>query len=248
VVVGANVTAENTATGVKTATLSNGSGVYTVRFLPIGPYTLTVDAKGFSLARVDAFPLEIDQTAKVNVALKISTSTTTEVRETVHPILNTSDATFGNTLSTTEIENIPLNGRNFSSALPCVPNTLNPTGADNGVCAYGVAGQFAFGSAHNSTERAPGYRQVDTSLFKDFHVWREQVVGFRADFSTLSILPVTETRTITSPTAASARSLAYVPRRDRYSSACITCFNPIPGLPDCVSRQTTGRQHRVRSL
>jgi hypothetical protein len=27
-----------------------------------------------------------------------------------------------------------------------------------------------------------GYRQVDTSLCKDFHVWREQLVGFRADF------------------------------------------------------------------
>ena len=69
------------------------------------------------------------------------------------------------------------------SAQPCVPDPLtNPTGADNGVCAYGVANQFAFGTAHNSTERAPGYRQVDMSLFKDFHVWHEQVVGFRADF------------------------------------------------------------------
>ena len=35
----------------------------------------------------------------------------------------------------------------------------------------------------NSTERAPGYRQVDLSLFKDFHLWNEQnVLGFRADF------------------------------------------------------------------
>ena len=58
-------------------------------------------------------------------------------------------------------------------------------GADNGVCAYGLAynnGLPAFGTAAINTERAPGYRQVDTSLFKDFHIWREQVVGFRADF------------------------------------------------------------------
>ena len=59
---------------------------------------------------------------------------------------------------------------------------VNPTGADSGVCAYGVAGSFQFGSADNSTERAPDYRQVDMSLFKDFHVWEQQVVGFRADF------------------------------------------------------------------
>ncbi|MBV9341298.1 MAG: hypothetical protein JO159_10480, partial [Acidobacteria bacterium] len=63
------------------------------------------------------------------------------------------------------------------SAQPC----LTP-GVDNGVCAYGSASPFTFGTAHNSTQRAPGYRQVDTSLFKDFHVWHEQVVGFRTDF------------------------------------------------------------------
>jgi hypothetical protein len=64
------------------------------------------------------------------------------------------------------------------------PSALNATNCpSNGSCAYGVALPFTFGTAHNSTERAPGYRQVDTSLFKDFHVWGEQhVLGFRADF------------------------------------------------------------------
>jgi len=40
-----------------------------------------------------------------------------------------------------------------------------------------------FGTAAINTERAPGYRQVDTSFFKEFHVWGENhVLGFRADF------------------------------------------------------------------
>ena len=63
------------------------------------------------------------------------------------------------------------------SAQPCLT-----AGVDNGVCAYGVAAPFTFGSAHNSTERSPGYSQVDTSFFKEFRVWREQELGFRADF------------------------------------------------------------------
>jgi hypothetical protein len=63
------------------------------------------------------------------------------------------------------------------SAQPCLT-----AGVDNGSCAYGNPASFTFGSAHNSTERAPGYRQVDLSLFKDFHVWHENVVGFRVDF------------------------------------------------------------------
>ena len=53
---------------------------------------------------------------------------------------------------------------------------------DDGTCAYGAAGSFTFGTAANGTERGPGYRQVDMSLFKDFHVWHEHVFGFRADF------------------------------------------------------------------
>jgi hypothetical protein len=46
-------------------------------------------------------------------------------------------------------------------------------GIDDGTCAYGAEGTFQFGTAANSTERGPGYRQVDASLFKDFHLWGE---------------------------------------------------------------------------
>jgi hypothetical protein len=63
------------------------------------------------------------------------------------------------------------------SAVPCLT-----TGVDDGTCAYGNPGAFTFGTAGNGSERGPGYQQVDASFFKDFHVWREHVVGFRADF------------------------------------------------------------------
>jgi hypothetical protein len=52
----------------------------------------------------------------------------------------------------------------------------------NGACAYGLATTNTFGTSKNGSERAPGYRQVDMSLFKDFHVWEQHVLGFRADF------------------------------------------------------------------
>jgi len=130
-VVGANVTATNVATGVKSVTQTNRSGVYTIRFLPIGTYSLAVQAKGFSDEQLAPFSLEIDQTATVNVAMKVSASTTTmQVNEAVHPILDTNDATLGNTLTTAEIENIPLNGRNFSSLTLFQPGAVatDPTG------------------------------------------------------------------------------------------------------------------------
>ena len=130
VVPGAKVVAENVATGVKTSAQTNSDGVYTLRFLPIGTYTVTMSAKGFATQKVEAFPLEINQTAKVDARLTISDATTVEVRETIHPILNTTDSTLGNTLSTNEIANIPLNGRNFSALTLYQPGAIDtdPTG------------------------------------------------------------------------------------------------------------------------
>ena len=130
VVLGAKVVCENTATGVKTSVQTNSAGVYTLRFLPIGTYTVTIVAKGFATQKVQAFSLEIDQTAEVNATLTISGSTTVEVKETIHPILDTTDATLGNTLSATEIANIPLNGRNFSALTLFQPGAVDtdPTG------------------------------------------------------------------------------------------------------------------------
>lgn len=130
VVVGANVTAQNSDTGVRTTAQTNGIGVYTIRFLPIGTYTLSVEAKGFTTDQIAPFPLEINQTAKIDVAMKVSTSTTMVVNESVHPILDTTDATLGNTLTTTEIANIPLNGRNFSALTLFQPGAVDtdPTG------------------------------------------------------------------------------------------------------------------------
>ena len=130
VVVGATVTAENTATGVKTTGQTNGSGVYTIRFLPIGTYTVTIEAAGFAQQTVAPFALEIDQTAKINATMTIGASTTVSVESNVHPILDTTDATLGNTLTTNEIANIPLNGRNFSSLTLFQPGAVDtdPTG------------------------------------------------------------------------------------------------------------------------
>lgn len=60
------------------------------------------------------------------------------------------------------------------SATPC-------SSADNGVCAYGAELPNSFGTTANGTERAPGFEQIDASLFKDFHLTETHALGFRAD-------------------------------------------------------------------
>jgi Carboxypeptidase regulatory-like domain/TonB-dependent Receptor Plug Domain len=62
------------------------------------------------------------------------------------------------------------------SAIPCTT-----PGVDNGSCAFGAPAPNAFGTARNGNTRGPDFFNVDLSAFKDFHVIREQTVGFRFD-------------------------------------------------------------------
>ena len=64
------------------------------------------------------------------------------------------------------------------TATPCTDGS----GLQSNACAYGQPSTYEFGTAANGTERAPGFYQLDTSLFKDFHLFREHTFGFRTDF------------------------------------------------------------------
>ncbi len=62
------------------------------------------------------------------------------------------------------------------SAVPCTQ-----PGVDNGTCAFGAPASNTFGTARNGNTRSPRYLNVDMSAFKDFHIVREQSLGFRFD-------------------------------------------------------------------
>lgn len=130
VIPNAAITVVNVATGVRTPTTSNGAGVYTVRFLPIGRYSVEVSAPGFSKFTMPAFALEIDQTAKVDAHMTLGATTQVQVQGNLAPILDTTDGTLGLSMTANQIETIPLNGRNFSSVTLFQPGAVNtdPTG------------------------------------------------------------------------------------------------------------------------
>jgi hypothetical protein len=131
VIAGAQIVAHNIATGVDTKATANETGNYSIRFLPIGRYELTITANGFEAQKFPAFSLEVDQTAKLDAKLKVgAASTTTVVEGSVAPILNTNDASLGLSLTSNQIQNVPLNGRNFSSVTLFIPGAVStsPTG------------------------------------------------------------------------------------------------------------------------
>lgn len=66
------------------------------------------------------------------------------------------------------------------SAKPCGLDK-NGNALDNGVCAYGQPSNGTFGTARPSSERAPGFQTYGASVTKDFTIWHEQQINFRAD-------------------------------------------------------------------
>src|SRR5882757_7328281 len=111
VIPGAQVTATNADTGISSTARANESGLYSIRFLPIGRYSLTVAQGQFAEYRSSAFQLDIDQEATVNIQMRVqSVGQNVLVDIDTAPILNQENATLGVTISETVIHNLPLNG------------------------------------------------------------------------------------------------------------------------------------------
>jgi Carboxypeptidase regulatory-like domain len=133
VVAGAKVTATNVLTGVTTPTVTNPSGIYSLRFLQIGQYKITVESSSFAPQSTSAFSLEVDQEAKVNVALKVGGTNSNVVVTDTAPILNTENATTGDTITAAAATELPLQSRNFSTLTLLVAGAItpNPQALDN---------------------------------------------------------------------------------------------------------------------
>lgn len=66
------------------------------------------------------------------------------------------------------------------SAIPCTT-----PGVDNGLCAYGQPANGTFGNARPTSERAPSFQTYGASVTKDFTIWHEHQINFRADTDNL---------------------------------------------------------------
>lgn len=128
VVSGATVTARNLDTGVNTPTATDSAGVYHIGFLPPGHYQVTVEASGFSIATLPPFTLEVLQAATFNVTLRVGSTSTSVNVSAAAPILNTDTISQSSTFTANTIENLPLNGLDFSALTLYMPGSVNTAG------------------------------------------------------------------------------------------------------------------------
>jgi len=120
----AAIAATNTATSQVFRSLTNAAGNYEV-VLPVGTYTLTVEATGFQKTQVSAFTLSLDQVARVDVQLQVG-QMTQQVEVAASAIgLQTEEATVGTVIDSHNVVELPLNGRSFVQLALLTPG-VNP--------------------------------------------------------------------------------------------------------------------------
>ncbi|HEY1339902.1 MAG TPA: carboxypeptidase-like regulatory domain-containing protein, partial [Bryobacteraceae bacterium] len=108
VVPNANLELTNDATGVKSLAKTDANGFYRFNNLPIGRYTVTATAPGFSTATVKGLELELNKNVTANITLQVgAVSATVDVAEAAAAI-DTTTAQLQNTFTTNQIVNLPI--------------------------------------------------------------------------------------------------------------------------------------------
>ncbi|HEX5484080.1 MAG TPA: TonB-dependent receptor, partial [Terriglobia bacterium] len=97
----------NTATGVKNNAVTNASGIYTVPLLPAGTYNVIAEKTGFRRYLHSNITVPVGGTIRVDVGMTLGTTTQT-VQVTAVPLLNRSTSDLGTTITSREVEQLPL--------------------------------------------------------------------------------------------------------------------------------------------
>lgn len=145
---GATASVRNLQNGQVRHQLTESSGHFRFSLLPPGTYALTISAPQFATFKQEPIEIVIGQTARLDVALELAT-----VQQTISvvgdaPVVDTSTNTLGKTVSSREMVDLPLNGRNFaqlgllqSGVAPLSAGVMTQGGSMRQGHAYAVNGQ-----------------------------------------------------------------------------------------------------------
>jgi Carboxypeptidase regulatory-like domain len=160
VVAGATVTITSQETGLNREAKTDGSGHYLVPLLPVAHYTIRIESQGFQTTEQKDIRLQVDEQREVDFALNpASVSQTVEVTAT-EVAVETTNPTLGQVITSEEVRDLPLNGRNFVQLATLTPGTTqetNPNSFFNGAASSEVSARGSFslsvgGSRAQSTD------------------------------------------------------------------------------------------------
>ena len=153
----------NTETGDAITRETNSDGIYIFSSLKPGSYLMNVNEQGFRSVSVTGMRLNVQDSLVRNFALQVGSSAESVTVSADTTVIQTADAQLGTVVGETQVRNLPLNGRNFTSLLLLVPGTT-PISTSQSFSAGGEVGtiaipgsSFANPSIHGQWNRAVVY-------------------------------------------------------------------------------------------
>ena len=192
---GVTVTARNTATGLVRSAVSAEQGRYTIPALPPGTYEVRAELSGFKPQLRPAVALAIAETIALNFTLQVGAVEIDEVVTGVTPLVNTATSELSYLVGSLAIEQLPLNGRNYTDLALLQPGVNAFPHRDGGsVVAHGlgmsVNGQdprsnvyLLDGTLQNDLTNGPAGSAAGTALGMDtIREFRVEANSYSAEF------------------------------------------------------------------
>jgi Carboxypeptidase regulatory-like domain/TonB dependent receptor-like, beta-barrel len=127
-IAGATVAVTDVARGTSRNLTTDAAGVYNATNLVPSTYTVRVTDKGFKAFERQNIVLEVNGSIRIDATLQPGEQTQTVTVTEAVPLVETTNATLGETLQNTQINNLPLNGRNFQNLLNLHPGVQKYVG------------------------------------------------------------------------------------------------------------------------
>jgi len=141
-IAGAAISVRNAETGLGRTATSGANGDYNVPVLPVGRYTVKVEAKGFGPAERTEVALQVGQATTVDFILKPA-ALNEEVTVTPDPeVLDREENAAGSTITNRSVQDLPARGRNFSEYVLLTPAVMQESDRQGLV----IAGQRSINS------------------------------------------------------------------------------------------------------
>ncbi len=121
VISGATVTVLDAERGVSKILITNDAGEYNAPNLTPSTYKVRAESKGFSAIERANIVLEVGKEIRVDLTMQPGAQEQTVTVTEAVPLVETTNATLGGTLDNADINDMPLNGRNYQSLLSLRP-------------------------------------------------------------------------------------------------------------------------------
>ena len=124
VIPGATIVLHSVETSVEHTSVSNSAGNYVILNITPGRYTIGANAQGFTPQKTEEFVLAVNQIATFDFSLKVGSETQVVAVEATAAQLDVTGATLGTVIETKQVNDLPLNGRNFTALLQLTPGVV----------------------------------------------------------------------------------------------------------------------------